>query len=271
MSFRTRAMPESFTWPPRPRAIAFVQVGDLVEMLLHSKKAQFATCEFCQSVNHLSDVRCRTCGGALPPRAEPDVAPVEPETADEPSAISEARSLRNVMQLALLPPLLLFAGFVAWNALRAPPAPQPAAAASRLYAQPKALQTAPRVAAARSRTAPVELGLGPNEVLLSSAHAATPPAWSGAAGNAFDPAASEPLLAPADAPPASKTRKATATASVRLGRDPLADCNGSNFFARAICINTRCADPKTAQLGQCREAIRQRRIDEARRNPSLMG
>lgn len=268
MFFRTRAMPETFTWPPRPGGIAFVQVGDLVEMLLHSKKTLFATCEFCQSVNHLSDARCRTCGGALPPRDELDTRPAEPGAVDQSGPSSEARSLRNVMQLALLPPLLLFAAFAAWHASRAAPAPQPGAAATRLYAQPKAVQAAPRVAAARTRTTPVEpgLSLGPNEVLLSSARAATPPV-----ANAFDSAASEPLLAPADVPPASRSRKATATASARPGRDPLADCNASNFFARAICINTRCAEPKTAQLGQCREAIRQRRIDEARRNPSLMG
>jgi hypothetical protein len=269
MFFRTRAMPETFTWPPRPGGIAFVQVGDLVEMLLHSKKTLFATCEFCQSVNHLSDARCRTCGGALPPRDELDTRPAEPGAVDQSGPSSEARSLRNVMQLALLPPLLLFAAFAAWHASRAAPAPQPGAAATRLYAQPKAVQAAPRVTAARPRAAPVELGLGlgPNEVLLSSARAATPAAVH---ADAF--AASEPLLAPVDVPPpASRSRKATATASARPVRDPLADCSGSNFFARAICINTRCADPKTAQLGQCREAIRQRRIDEARRNPSLMG
>jgi hypothetical protein len=96
------------------------------------------------------------------------------------------------------------------------------------------------------------------------------------------PSGSSAAAAGAGAPPAqaaaadgsapTRTRKVAAqTAPSRAERDPLAACSGSNFFARAICVNSRCADPRSAHLGQCREAIRQRQIDEARRNPNLMG
>lgn len=274
--FRTRAILETACWPA-PQADAFVQVGDVVEMLIRSKKAQFATCEFCQSVNHLSDARCRTCGGALPPSDEAEAAPATPEAAAPTEAaeaaapagiepgFSEARSLRNVMQLALLPPLLLFSAFAAWTAWRTPPARQPAALVALPASQAPMPRPAPRVAIP-ARIAPAELGLGPSEVFVSSTRAAASPAEKDDHAETFTPGP-----APAEGPAASRPRKAATQSATRLEPNPLAACSNSNFFARAICINSRCADPKVAQFGQCREAIRQRRIDEARRNPSLMG
>jgi hypothetical protein len=71
--------------------------------------------------------------------------------------------------------------------------------------------------------------------------------------------------------PAPRPARAVQPAVVRRSEDPVAGCSGGNFFSRAICVNSRCADPKAARLGACREAVRQRRIDEARRNPTLVG
>jgi hypothetical protein len=70
----------------------------------------------------------------------------------------------------------------------------------------------------------------------------------------------------------SSTRKASShPGAVRATSDPLAACRSQGFFARAICINTRCAAPGASRFGQCRQALRQRKIDEARRNPTLVG
>ncbi len=51
---------------------------------------------------------------------------------------------------------------------------------------------------------------------------------------------------------------------------PLAHCVGFNFFERAICLNNRCAQASGANHPECAEILRQRRLDEARRNPTLI-
>jgi hypothetical protein len=52
---------------------------------------------------------------------------------------------------------------------------------------------------------------------------------------------------------------------------PLAQCAGLNFIFRAVCTNNRCAQPTARRSMQCAEPLRQRRLDEARRNPLLLG
>jgi hypothetical protein len=52
---------------------------------------------------------------------------------------------------------------------------------------------------------------------------------------------------------------------------PLAQCAGLNFILRAVCTNNRCAQPSARRSVQCVEPLRQRRLDEARRNPLLLG
>ena len=56
----------------------------------------------------------------------------------------------------------------------------------------------------------------------------------------------------------------------RSAQGPLALCDGRNFIAHAVCVNNRCAQPGSAQLSQCKQPLRQRRQDEARRNLFLM-
>ena len=262
--FHRNVLPETAltaVWPAEQRPVAYVQVGDLVEMWVRREPSDFAACEFCQTVNHQSDARCRTCGCPLPVHDETDPAP-EPIAVRGPAApAAAAKPLTNVMRMALLPPLLLFAGFAGWYQWRLPGTAPPAAIAAAVAAP----APAPRHAAPRpSRLAAGDLGLSAGEVALVSRSG--PPAV--AAGEEAAPA----QAAAADGTAPTRPRKVAAQSSAsRAERNPLAACSGSNFFARAICVNSRCADPRSAHLGQCREAIRQRQIDEARRNPSLMG
>ncbi|HET7836676.1 MAG TPA: hypothetical protein VFL43_12740 [Variovorax sp.] len=257
--FHRHIVPETAVWPAVQRPVAYVQVGDLVEMWVRRAPSDFATCEFCQTVNHQSDARCRTCGCPLPVGDEADPAP-EPCAVRQRAAPAPAvKSLTNVMRLALLPPLLLFVGFAGWYQSRLPgTSPQAAVAAAVAAPVP------PRAAHEPSRLAAGDLGLSAGEVAIVS-HSRSPAAL---ADEEAEPA--QAVAAESSAP--TRTRKvAVQSAAVRAERNPLAACSGSNFFARAICVNSRCADPRSAHLGQCREAIRQRQIDEARRNPSLMG
>lgn len=61
--------------------------------------------------------------------------------------------------------------------------------------------------------------------------------------------------------------------SVAIARQPsgspLAHCVGFNFFERAICLNNRCAQASSASHPECAEILRQRRLEEARRNPTM--
>ncbi|MDM0032897.1 hypothetical protein QTI33_12255 [Variovorax sp. J22P271] len=243
--------------------VAYVQVGDLVEMWFRRAPSDFATCEFCQTVNHQSDARCRTCGCPLPVRDEVDPAPEPAAVRDRAAPPSAAKSLTHVMRLALLPPLLLFAGFAGWYQTRlAGTAPQAAVAATVAAPAP-----APAHAAAKpSRLAAGDLGLSEGEVAIVSRGAPS----AAAADEEDEPA--QATAAEGNTPARTRRVATTQSAAARVERNPLAACSSSsNFFARAICVNSRCADPRSAHLGQCREAIRQRQIDEARRNPSLMG
>jgi hypothetical protein len=257
--FHRHELPETAVWPTVPRPVAYVQVGDLVEMWVRREPSDFAACEFCQTVNHRSDARCHTCGCPLPVRDDAELAPEPPVVREQAAPVSAVKSLTNVMRLALLPPLLLFVGFAGWYQSRAPgPAPQSAVASA------VAAPAHPHAAAKPARLAAGDLGLSEGEVAIVS-RSGPPPA---AAHEEAEPA----RAAAAGASTPTRTRKvATQSAAARVERNPLAACSGSNFFARAICVNSRCADPRSAHLDQCREAIRQRQIDEARRNPSLMG
>jgi hypothetical protein len=76
----------------------------------------------------------------------------------------------------------------------------------------------------------------------------------------------QPKLASA---PARNAPRALARGTDSWG--PVASCGGLNFFSRAVCVNNVCAQPGMSRSGQCVDAVRQRRLDEARRNPTLMG
>jgi hypothetical protein len=70
----------------------------------------------------------------------------------------------------------------------------------------------------------------------------------------------------------SSARAAAAPLLVRAGaRGPLAKCTGLSFIFQAVCTNYACAQPSARRSLQCAEPLRQRRLDEARRNPLQLG
>ncbi|MEP6721662.1 MAG: hypothetical protein ABJA77_09480 [Variovorax sp.] len=73
------------------------------------------------------------------------------------------------------------------------------------------------------------------------------------------------------APAAEAGVAATARGRDRGTWGQLASCNSLNFISRAICMNNTCAQPALGRSRSCADAVRQRRIDEARRNPMLVG
>jgi len=89
-------------------------------------------------------------------------------------------------------------------------------------------------------------------------------------------AAGPPVAVPAPrigrAPPQAKAEPPARPVAVAHQRtaDPLASCRPLNFFARAVCLNDTCARRQFARHPACGSVLAQRRVDEARRNPTML-
>ncbi len=263
-------------WPATVQAVAYAQVGDFFKMFVQHRESDFVACEFCRTMNSLDAVRCATCGGALTPPSDeaPSPDPVKPAR----NSFSDARALRSVLAMVLIPPLLLFLGFAAWHQLQfenhepagtlAKAVPSSAAGASPIaVVSPQQKIVADLLTSRNTSVGHEPVGSGTLPATSPEVQAQAPEQEaSDRASNVWVPV--PPARAAKSAP--SRTKE-TAVGSARHSQNFLAECSTRSFLARAVCINNRCAEPGAARLGQCREAVRQRRIDEARRNPMLMG
>jgi hypothetical protein len=263
-------------WPATVQAVAYAQVGDFFKMFVQHRESDFVACEFCRTMNSLDAVRCATCGGSLTPPSDeaPSPDPVKPAR----NSFSDARALRSVLTMVLIPPLLLFIGFAAWHQLQfenhepaatlARAVPSSAASANPIAVVSPQQKIVADLLASRNTT------VGP-EPVRGVALPATPPEVQAQAPEQEASDRASIVWVPVPPTRAAKSApgrtKEAAVASARHGQNFLAECSTRSFLARAVCINNRCAEPGAARLGQCREAVRQRRIDEARRNPMLMG
>jgi hypothetical protein len=70
--------------------------------------------------------------------------------------------------------------------------------------------------------------------------------------------------------PAHLQRSAAVQAAMSTAAK-VARCDRMNFFFRAVCVNNECAQPSSAHASSCVAINRQRRLDEARRNPTMVG
>jgi hypothetical protein len=251
-------------WPAAPEAsVAYVEISDYFGMIFH-RDVTAASCPSCHTVNRGRVTRCRACGEAMPSAVDEQIEAPLPRGANSKADLflSNSRPLRNVLLLVLAPAVLLSSAFVGWQMSRA---------ASTTLSEPARLVQAHPIAP----NAPLP-ALGLRKQLQEIAM--TTPEASPSVTNVA-PWPEEPAVKSGDysdgkvaAPSSFSTRKAQSRPrAVRVTSDPLAACRSQGFFARAICINTRCAEPGASRFGQCRQAIRQRKIDEARRNPTLMG
>ncbi|MGJ7508339.1 hypothetical protein [Variovorax sp. GT1P44] len=260
-------------WPATVQAVSYAQVGDFFKMLVQREKSDYAACEFCRTVNSQYAVRCRTCGGKISPPSEEDTVsePFKPAR----TTSSDARALRKVLTMVLVPPMILFASFGAWHQLEFE---NPDSGAANAKTLPLSVSVAP---------VPIAVGSSQDRLvseLLTARRTIGREETDGNAGPPSTEVQTEVMeqddtnhvlnggsALPRVAKSSPSRTKDTGAGSGRQRQDVLAGCSGLSFFARAVCVNNRCAEPKAARVGQCREAVRQRRIDEARRNPVLMG
>jgi len=223
-----------------------------------------------------------------PRRASPKAVPMQHWLAairarwqrapDAPSAIQQAprargpvggsiglEPWRNVMGSAAVV-CLMFGGFALWYPLVAmSPAPVTAAARQSAPTVPVAVASAP-TDVTPVQLAPlgssVDVALTPIDDTRAPTTVSTLPAP--VAKHAAQQAPRSRSDAPAAVPPAH------AVVARQRHVDPLASCRPLNFFARAICMNDTCAQRQFARHSACGTVLAQRRVDEARRNPTLL-
>ncbi|WP_431126225.1 hypothetical protein [Variovorax paradoxus] len=137
-----------------------------------------------------------------------------------------------------------------------PPAPSielPAAVPEPAPAEPPAAETLPHDAAAT--TAPAA-NLKPAPAAVSKSRKPAPAATSQAGAPESVPAATAAAPTPSQAPSAPT--------------DPLAICGDRNFIAKAQCMAAQCLKPEYKPHAQCEAVRRQQRIEEEKRNPTLV-
>ena len=163
----------------------------------------------------------------------------------------------------------LMVGVGLWHVARSP--------SRELVATPLPVRMVAAVVAPPAATRPdPQASSEPVALLAANALSLDPPAA------AVAKEAAEPPLASSSAPrrearsesrrrsalPAAEPRRVALNA--RSAEGPLARCEGLTFIAHAVCINNRCAQPSNARHPQCAQVVRQRLVDEARRNPTLV-
>jgi len=279
--------PANSIWQTAAPSVAYAQLSDLVEIMLHPKDSIFATCSFCQTLNRRGATRCRACGASFLSSDESDAADAD-ETEEVPSAeaattgaksvdrpqFSDLAALRSMLLLVLVPPILMFLAFFAWNKLRmsdAGPVGLPdRSSIETVFPAPNVTTSAPlpgmrpeehaRQAAAKPEAHPrfeKEVTIDPSTAIDSA--------------NIAEVEEERDTQSPKSVVPIRPRPIASHQPGHIQSGNPLAACSGYTFIARAVCVNKSCAQPKAAQHAECKEANRQRRIDESRRNPVLMG
>lgn len=258
------AISASFVTPRVPVSTeAFGGVIDLSRMLFQGDRAKTVVCSSCRTINRDSTRFCKGCDGKLPAfyaaSGTDDAAllPAGPQT--RLSALVRELALPALGLTVLLASLLVGAGL--WHAKHSPVSevvatPLPIRMVTPVVAPPPATRPAPQ-----AFSEPVSL-LAAGAPKPDAEEAAQPPTTSGAHRRE---ARSEPLRRKA-VPAAEAPRLAS---NVRLAEGPLTLCQGLSFIAHAVCMNNRCAEPSSARHPQCTQVVRQRRLDEARRNPTL--
>ncbi|MDH6167148.1 hypothetical protein M2282_002297 [Variovorax boronicumulans] len=133
----------------------------------------------------------------------------------------------------------------------APPAVEPPPLETVAPAAPAAPET-PAVEMPAAEAAPVSPAAAPKP-------AAKPRKQAAAAPQAAAPEAAAPAAATAPPPPAPAAPA-----------EPQALCADRNFIAKAQCMATQCLKPEFKAHAQCEAVRRQQRVEEEKRNPTLI-
>lgn len=251
-------------------AVAF---GDFVDFARYLRSRSAAdVCDACNTINPASATFCKGCSGKMPAF----YAAMERHRDDTPAKRSAVAAVRSHRGLAFMAYglagvlLVLGAAFGPWLV----------GATLMTYLEPHDRQVPAAMAAAQEAdfepvsmvfdrdSVPLDAGAGAGEVaapLFGNTDAEPSPRPSVAARTEHRAVPAGAPLQPR-APVARTPRGGTVTSTASIGA-----CGDLDFLSRAICLNNRCAQGALSHSAQCAPVLRQRRIDEARRNPLLAG
>lgn len=255
-------------FPERQRPMPAVAFGSLLDLVrLQSQPAQAEVCEACQTINACHARFCKGCDGKLPAY----FATADGETHPSPLITGDDAQARHSRHAVLA--LVGLWGSVTAVALFLAHGPRDAGVPSRPLehaALPAPIERAVALVdpPAAAETTRIAQSLVPVAATATDAPLALPTPEA-AVVNPVPESPVTPRVArqSSSSPPAAKPRP------VRIAdvESPVARCGGLNFVARAVCMNNQCARPDMRRSAQCVETVRQQRLDEARRNPKLMG
>ncbi|MEZ2294572.1 zinc-ribbon domain-containing protein [Variovorax sp. RCC_210] len=141
------------------------------------------------------------------------------------------------------------------------PVTPPAVAAPVPAAEPP---PAPAPVPAPQTSEPVEAPPAADTTAASAVAAPKPVAKPRKQATAAAPAPTAPEPAPAVAAPAAPTPAPAPPA------EPQAQCGDRNFIAKAQCMAAQCLKPEFKAHAQCEAVRRQQRLEEEKRNPTLV-
>jgi len=194
----------------------------------------------------------------------------------KPAAVDRAPRWRAILLwvgLLMVAVAMIVAGWSGYGTRKAAPAAEetapPAALAPAPAAAPPAVEPPPTTPAQPAATdAQPSEQAAPAAPAEAAPTASTPPKPPAArqvrkqppAAAAPQPAAEAPPPAVAPAPPPAPAAPA----------EPAAMCGDRNFIARAQCMAAQCLKPEFKAHAQCEAVRRQQRIEEEKRNPTLI-
>ncbi|MET0541860.1 MAG: hypothetical protein ABWZ88_08895 [Variovorax sp.] len=246
-------------------SIAF---GDLLDLASWRSRSPRSVCEACQTINPGSRRYCKGCTGKLPAYYATGQRAAAQGGSTPGHALIHARRMPTASGCmgAFLIAVAAFAGLPLMES-----DPPDATTVEHAMLQPLAPVTLEEQAAV--------------PVTIQSEPATTHAIVDSTSESVASAAEEEEEEAIAESPVERPARKTVAVrrqavqpqsqpqhvAAAQSASAQLARCDEMNFFAKAMCVNRTCAQPSAARASSCAQPIRQRRLDEARRNPTLAG
>ncbi|WP_076998936.1 hypothetical protein [Variovorax sp. KK3] len=257
--------------PDRQRLGSAVAFGSLLD-LARLRREPGEVCEVCQTLNAGHAYHCKGCDGKLPAYFAAADAGVE---IPPPAVAAETERRRSGLVIGALVVLWGVVTAVALLQAQGPRAePEPMSAQAAPNAVVERVSPIVPAAAFAERAAPVRMEpLQAVSVIEAPREARALVALTPTPTSSADADVDRPLRrAGSPTPPPSQASQPFTRQARNSGpTGSVARCEGRNFFARAVCMNTQCARPDMRRSAQCAETVRQSRLGEARRNPKLAG
>ncbi|WP_369649386.1 MULTISPECIES: hypothetical protein [unclassified Variovorax] len=165
--------------------------------------------------------------------------------------------------------LMITAGWYGYGTGK-PSEETPPAAVPPMPAPAPALLPEPAAAAPEAPAAEMPAADAAASASAKDAPAAANPKPPAAAAKPRKPAPAAPSQSGATEPAPAPVAAAPSSPAAAAPADPLALCGDRNFIAKAQCMAAQCLKPEHKPHAQCEAVRRQQRLEEEKRNPTLV-